>query len=88
MAEYINLPCVVCGKEFDENSDVVVCPVCGTPHHRDCYKQIGHCGNIEWHAQNKFFDPELAKAEAEGEAKQKHQDTQNTSVCPWLLHYC
>ena len=66
MAEYLHLSCPVCSKEFDENSDVVVCPVCGTPHHRECYKSIGRCANIDWHAENKSFDAELARAEAEG----------------------
>ena len=56
MAEYTHLPCAVCGKEFDENSDVVVCPVCGTPHHRECYKQLGHCAIIAWHEENKTYE--------------------------------
>lgn len=79
MAEYTRLPCAVCGNEFDENSDVVVCPTCGTPHHRECYKQLGHCANIEWHAENKAFDPELARAEKEGEQSRKEKEAQNAS---------
>lgn len=36
--------CPVCdGYLFDED-DVVYCPVCGAPHHRDCFKSVGHCG--------------------------------------------
>lgn len=77
MAEYTHLPCVVCGKEFDENSDVVVCPVCGTPHHRECYKQLGHCANISWHEENKTYDAELEKAQIEGEQRQKEKEMQN-----------
>lgn len=35
--------CPVCGKHFAESDDIVTCPQCGCPHHRDCWKQEGHC---------------------------------------------
>ena len=35
--------CPVCGKPFNESDDVVACPQCGCPHHRGCWKEIGHC---------------------------------------------
>ncbi len=40
---YKGISCPVCGQEFHEGDDVVVCPECGAPHHRACYKQVGHC---------------------------------------------
>ncbi len=40
-----NQICPVCKKVFSEDDDIVVCPVCGTPHHRDCYKENGECAN-------------------------------------------
>lgn len=46
---YENQPCPVCEQNFQANDDIVVCPVCGTPHHRDCYKKNGECGNFEKH---------------------------------------
>lgn len=49
MNQYINTECPVCGKLFVENDDIVVCPECGTPHHRDCYKENGKCFNSEKH---------------------------------------
>ncbi len=45
---YKGYKCIVCGKEFEEDDDIVVCVDCGTPYHRDCYKQ-GGCINEELH---------------------------------------
>ena len=41
--------CPICEKEFTSDDDIVVCPLCGTPHHRDCYKSNGECGNYDKH---------------------------------------
>ncbi|MDE6035092.1 MAG: DUF2628 domain-containing protein [Ruminococcus sp.] len=41
--------CVLCGEVFTDSDNVVVCPECGTPHHRECYKKHGRCGNIYMH---------------------------------------
>ncbi len=41
--DYYNHSCPVCEKVFDKDSDTVVCPVCGTPHHRECYEQEDRC---------------------------------------------
>ncbi len=35
--------CPVCQKPFQKEDDIVVCPVCGAPHHRACYLETGHC---------------------------------------------
>lgn len=51
MQNYINEKCPVCGKEFRQGDDIVVCPECGTPHHRECYKQLGHCANADRHGE-------------------------------------
>lgn len=63
MADYINLPCTVCGKEFNENDDIVVCPVCGTPHHRECYAKNGGCVNEGWHSENKTYNADEIREE-------------------------
>lgn len=43
MTRYEGLPCTICGEKFNSDSDVVVCPKCGAPYHRDCYKEKGEC---------------------------------------------
>lgn len=49
MQRYLNQPCAYCEKKFKENDDVVVCPDCGTPHHRECYFENNACVNKELH---------------------------------------
>ena len=41
--------CPVCRGRFDDKADIVVCPICGTPHHRSCYEIRGHCGVESFH---------------------------------------
>jgi hypothetical protein len=57
MGKYAGIPCVSCEKEFGPDDDVVVCPICGAPHHRSCYEKTGKCAlhnlhdaGFEWKA--------------------------------------
>lgn len=52
MQNYFGNPCPYCGKNFAEGDDIVVCPECGTPHHRDCYNEHSACANEEKHSEN------------------------------------
>ncbi len=47
---YSNQTCPHCGKPLAEGEDIVVCPVCATPQHRECWMQAGHCANDSLHA--------------------------------------
>ncbi len=49
MSNYISHICPACNTVFNEKDDIVVCPVCGTPHHRHCYNDLGHCVFEEKH---------------------------------------
>lgn len=51
MSRFDNKLCPICRKPLTDKSDVVVCPECGTPHHRACYLAAGHCGVEQYHAQ-------------------------------------
>ena len=51
MINFIGCTCDVCNEKFTAESDIVVCPECGTPHHRSCYKELGHCANEEKHSE-------------------------------------
>ncbi len=46
---YKNSLCDGCGLRFQEDDDIVVCPECGTPQHRECYKLNNRCVNEHKH---------------------------------------
>lgn len=80
---YENTICDGCKKIFKENDDVVVCPVCGTPQHRECYEKNGGCVNsklhetgFSWHGEN-FSKNEEVPQKQTGEA---------ALVCPACGH--
>ena len=65
--------CVVCKAYLFPEDDVVFCPTCGAPHHRDCYNSVGHCGLEEFHGTK---DQYTAKETQQTE----ENDTQETST--------
>ena len=58
---YIGEKCAACGEVFTAEDDVVVCPECGSPHHRDCYMSAGKCANESYHAEKKKWEREVNK---------------------------
>ena len=54
--------CPVCSESFAASDDVVACPVCGTPHHRACYKENGGCACEQLHAEGYVWQSEAAEA--------------------------
>ncbi len=74
-----NKQCQICHGYLFEDDDVVVCPECGAPHHRDCWNTVGHCGAEELHGTDRQY------------GKQPSNSSQNTDsgsddlyqrVCP------
>ena len=50
---YEGYTCPVCGEKFKESDDIVACPECGAPHHRDCWKKEGHCHFVADHGTDR-----------------------------------
>ncbi|MBQ6884128.1 MAG: DUF2628 domain-containing protein [Clostridia bacterium] len=51
--------CSVCSAYLFPEDDVVYCPECGAPHHRECYNSLGHCGLRDFHGtENQYKKPE------------------------------
>lgn len=77
MIDYTGVKCPVCLKEFVPEDDVVVCPDCGTPHHRECYGQTGHCAN-----QEKHKDGYVWKKPVFGQKGFEKEEKTGEKVCP------
>lgn len=54
--EFTKYKCPVCDEFFKSGDDVVVCPECGAPHHRECYEEIGHCHYEDKHREDFSFE--------------------------------
>lgn len=57
LANYVGADCPICKEKFTGEDDIVVCPVCGTPHHRACYRNLGKCAFDDAHAQDYTWEP-------------------------------
>ncbi len=57
--------CAVCASYLFDDDDVVCCPTCGAPHHRDCYSAVGHCGFEQLHGTNLQYKRPTVEKEPE-----------------------
>ena len=90
MPLYENAFCPVCNREFEEGDDIVYCPECGTPHHRDCYKAVGHCVNKGLHASGYSYRDDMKASQsvspAENEkAEKKEEENQEFPFNPFIV---
>lgn len=89
-----NEKCPVCDSFFSADDDIVICPICGTPHHRACYNQLGHCANAAEHKNGFVYTAaQQDKKEIENEAdvntavnsnadsRQNNINNSNKTVC-------
>lgn len=61
--------CVRCHAYLFPEDDIVYCPVCGAPHHRECYNQLGHCAFEEFHGTDRQYDKVKAREEEQAAAE-------------------
>lgn len=87
MALYDNTKCPVCGELFKDGDDIVTCPICGTPHHRECYKSLGTCANAKMHNNDYSFKKGNEKVEPNdstiSEEQKNEQETPNIYYTPF-----
>lgn len=83
MSKFTGIPCSYCHKPFTDTDDIVVCPVCGAPHHRDCYQKLGHCACEENHASGKAW--KSPEQQAREEQQDEHDD--DSILCPICQTY-
>ena len=60
---YLGSTCPVCGEPFTASDDIVVCPACGTPHHRICYERLGECRFTNRHPDGYVWQAPQAQEE-------------------------
>ena len=68
--DFYNHSCPVCDKPFQKDSDIVVCPECGAPHHRECYEELTHCFFEDRHKDGFDYKTEYSGRSADSETKQ------------------
>lgn len=68
--------CAMCHAYLFEGDDVVYCPECGAPHHRECYNSLGHCALESTHGTDMQYD-KLKEAEKKNEQKTAAEKIKN-----------
>lgn len=76
--EFFKYKCPVCEEQFKSGDDIVVCPECGTPHHRECYETTGHCFYENKHSDDFSFE--------ESSNKKADNNDDDTVTCPKCNH--
>lgn len=76
MLNYNNVPCPVCKQPFSDSDDVVVCPHCGAPYHRECFKRTGSCVFQDKHKDG--FIWENPNLQTQSDSKQKEESKSDT----------
>ena len=78
---YENTPCPVCGKPLAEGDDVVVCPVCATPQHRECWMENGRCANDDLHASGYIWSKDNTANYEEPAVTEEPSDVRICHIC-------
>ena len=73
---YEKYNCPVCYGKFFDDDDVVVCPDCGAPHHRECFNSLGHCKFENEHGTDKQWN-------ANNNEHTDNDNSGNTLHCPY-----
>ena len=73
------ISCVRCKAYLFNEDDVVFCPVCGAPHHRECYKVLGHCALEELHGTEKEYSRQKIEKEKQKPEEEKREQKRDAS---------
>ncbi|MDR1467201.1 MAG: DUF2628 domain-containing protein [Oscillospiraceae bacterium] len=85
MVSFDGVLCVGCKTKFKNSDDIVVCPECGTPYHRECYNKIGYCVFEDKHKDNFKWKNLLVSENSESKeiicASCAHKNPHNATYC-------
>lgn len=76
-----NKQCQICKGYLFPEDDTVVCPICGAPHHRDCYNTIGHCGVEELHGTEEQYDLQQKRIAEEQRTETEKEEINTCHFC-------
>ncbi len=66
--------CARCKAYLFSEDDIVYCPECGAPHHRECYEALGHCAVAELHGTELEYSREKVLEAIEKEQEKKDNE--------------
>lgn len=73
--------CPVCNAYIFDNDDLVFCPECGAPHHRDCYEVLGHCAYKDKHGTPEGYNPNAGKTKVMPDEEPVAENKRSCSFC-------
>lgn len=82
---YEGLQCPVCNRDLLPDEDIVACPQCGLPHHRQCWHREGHCHLEAFHGTEHQWTREEAIAAVKQDIPASAESTMPPkagTVCP------
>ncbi len=77
--------CPVCKAYLFDDEDIVFCPTCGAPHHRDCYTNLGHCALEDDHGTERQYD---ANKVAEEQKKSENSENEQNEAPKYRCVRC
>lgn len=82
--KYTGESCQWCGVAFDDGDDIVVCPDCAAPYHRECWHAHGHCALEDKHGEGFTWQRSAAETAPEGATQGDRDPAENAEdvVCP------
>ncbi len=72
--------CPVCTAYMFDNDDIVFCPLCGAPHHRDCYAAVGHCAFEDKHGTPLQYKKPERKEDINQEQASENSSSANSNL--------
>lgn len=81
---YKDYKCDGCGKIFTDEDDIVVCPECATPQHRECYNEKGGCVNAHLHSEDFQWqgEKEVSAVATAPTDEKSEEEAKNDLICP------
>ena len=83
--------CARCKAYLFSEDDIVYCPVCGAPHHRECYNALGRCALEELHGTELEYSKEKADAarqQMQEKTEEKRAENEKTDSAYTVCKMC